>query len=165
MEEGDPIELGWERLLDLEQAYSNGAINALWSGSKPVHKLWISPLNLSTQQTSDFLAIFRCWIWADLTKTSWVGSNPHFCHYQSPLPLPHVPLPDCQACVCFPPRMCNLLVLYASIPTLKTKLEAGLAVSVKRRDHFARNTIFSLMNRRTSWPNSRKGLTTHSTSM
>ena len=60
MEEGDPIELEWERLLDLEQAYSNGAIKALWSGSKPARKSWISSLNLSTQQTSDFLATFRC---------------------------------------------------------------------------------------------------------
>ena len=58
MEEGDPIELEWERLLDLEQAYSNEAIKALWSGSKLAHKSWISPLNLSTQQTSGFLDTF-----------------------------------------------------------------------------------------------------------
>ena len=58
MEEGDPIELGWERLHDLEQAYSNGAIKALWSGSKPAHKSWISSLNLFTQQTSGVLATF-----------------------------------------------------------------------------------------------------------
>ena len=41
MEEGDPIELGWERLLDLKQAYSNSVIKALWSGSKPARESWI----------------------------------------------------------------------------------------------------------------------------
>ena len=59
MEEGDPIELGWERLLDLKQAYSNSVIKALWSESKPARKSCMDlPLNLSTQQTSDFLATF-----------------------------------------------------------------------------------------------------------